>query len=232
MRLISAIFFFIIFPGVVHADVIVHDAIALRGEEIMLEVETKGKFLPKGGEVVEFYLDGKSIGKSLSGGDGSAFKQFKPLRTGMYRIMVRSGREEGKGLLLSLKKGAGILFVDVEGSLIERGFSVSPKKGSQGALKKLSGRVPVVFLQTGPFGIEAAKKWLHENGFIDSPVIPWRQGLVFNEIREKGLMIRAVVGSASVTESAKLFKPKLFSFEEAEGAEEVKDWGEIGEKLR
>ena len=37
---------------------------------------------------------------------------------------------------------------------------------------------------------------------------------------------------ASVIESAKELKPKAFSFDEVEGAEEVKDWEEIGKKLR
>ena len=47
--LISKILFFIVFAAIAHADVIVHDMITLRGKEIMLKVETKGKFFPKGG---------------------------------------------------------------------------------------------------------------------------------------------------------------------------------------
>jgi hypothetical protein len=230
--LISKILFFIFFAAIAHADVIVHDMIALKGEEIMLKVETKGKFFPKGGEIVEFFIDGKSIGKSLSGGDGFALKQFKPLRPATYQIFVRSGKEEGKGLLLSLKKNDEILFVDVEGSLFEGGFSEIPKKGSQETIKKLSVKFPVILLQTRWIGIKTLKGWLKENGFIDLPIIPWKQGMIFDEIKEQGLKIKAVIGSAPVIESARALKTKAFSFEEVQGAVEVKSWEDIRKKLR
>jgi hypothetical protein len=223
---------FCLFPAMVLSDVIVHDMIALKGEEVMLSAETKGKLFAKGGEVVEFFVDGKSIGKSLSGGDGFAFRYFKPLKTGMYLITVTSGKDKGNGLLLSLKKGGKIIFVDVEGSLLEGLFSQKPRYGSQKIIKKFSIRFPVVFLQTGFIGIKAIKTWLKENGFIDSPVLPWEQGEIFNEINKKGLKMKAVIGSQSVIESAKEYKAKLFSFEESEDAEEVNDWDEIGKKLK
>jgi hypothetical protein len=223
---------FCLFPTPVLSDVIVQDMIALKGESVMLSAETKGKLFAKGGEIVEFFVDGKSIGKSLSGGDGLAFRHFNPLKTGLYHVTVTSGKDKGNGLLLSLKKGDRIIFVDVEGSLLEGLFSQKPRYGSQKTIKKISTRFPVVFLQTGLLGIKAIKTWLKENGFIDSPVLPWRQGEIFNEMNEKGLKMKAVIGSQSVIESAKEYKAKLLSFEEVEDAEEVNDWDEIGKKLK
>lgn len=231
VTLICSTFLFCLFPVPVLSDVIVHDMIVLKGEKIMLGVETRGKLLAKGGEVVEFFVNGKSIGKSLSGGDGFAFREFTPQRSGMYQITVKSGKDEGNGLLLSLKKGERIIFVEVEGSLLEGLFSKRPKTGSQRIIKKISSRFPVVFLQTGLFGIKAIKTWLKENGFIDLPVIPWKRGVIFDEINEKGLKIKAIIGSQTVIKSAKAYKPKSFSFEEVENAEEVIDWDEIGKKL-
>lgn len=67
--------------------------------------------------------------------------------------------------------------------------------------------------------------------FVDLPVLPWRQGIIFDEISEEGLRIKAIIGSKSVIESAKAYKPKSFSLEEVEDAEEVKDWKEIEGKL-
>jgi hypothetical protein len=232
VTLISCILLLHSFPSIVLSDVIVHDMIALKGDDVMLSAETKGKLFAKGGEVVEFFVDGKSIGKSLSGGDGFAFRYFKPLKTGMYQITVTSGKDKGNGLLLSLKKGDRIIFVDVEGSLLEGLFSQKSRYGSQKIIKKISTRFPVVFLQTGLLRIKAIKAWLKENGFIDLPVLPWRQGEIFDEIHEKGLKMKAVIGSQSVIESAKEYKAKLFSFEESEDAEEVNDWDEIGKKLK
>jgi hypothetical protein len=228
------VFFLILllFPSIAFSEVIAYDMIALKGEEIMLMAETKGKFFKKGGEIVEFFINGKSIGKSLSGGDGYAFKQFLPLKVGIYKITVKSGEERDNVLLLSLQKGARIVFIDVEGSLIKGVFSMKPKTGSQNIIKKISSQHPVIFLQTGLLGTHAIKNWLKENGFIDLPVMPWKEGLIFEEISEKGLKIKVVIGSSQVIESARAFKPKAFSFGEADDAEEVSDWGEIGKKMK
>lgn len=231
MTLILSTILLFLFPATVLSDVIVHDMVVLRGQEIMLKAETKGKFLSKGGEVVELFVDKKSIGKTLSGGDGFAFRRFTPIKDGIYLITVKSGKDEGNGLLLSLKRGDRIIFIDVEGSLFEGLFSKKPRKESQEIIKKISKRFPVVFLQTGLSGIKAVKIWMKENGFIILPVIPWRQGTIFDEMSEKGLKIKAIIGSQAVIESAREYKPKAFSFEEVEDAEEVKDWEEIRKKL-
>jgi hypothetical protein len=205
--------------------------VALKGEKVMLKAETRGRFLSKGGKVVEFFVDRKSIGRTLSGGDGFAFKEFIPLKTGIYRITVKSGSEEDSGLFLSLKKGDRIVFVDVAGSLLEGVFSKKPKHGSQKAIEKIGRRFPVVFLQTSLLSVKAIKEWLKKNGFIELPVIPWREGTIFDEINEKGLKIKAIIGSANVIESAKEYKPKAFSFEYIEDAQEVKEWEEIEKSL-
>src|SRR4030042_6926262 len=96
ITLIFCILLLYLFPSIVLSDVIVSDMIALRGKEVMLRAETRGKLFPRGGEVVESFVDGKSIGKSLSGGDGFAFRQFTPQKTGLYQITVKSGKDKGK----------------------------------------------------------------------------------------------------------------------------------------
>ncbi len=210
-----------------NAEVIVHDMIALKDKPTMLMAETKGRFFSKGGEVVDFFIDGKSIGRNLSGGDGFVFKQFTPAKRRLYRIIAESGGDKDEGLLLSLKRGDSIVFIDVEGSVLGTLFSMKPKKGSQKAIKQISALFPVVYLQTGILGIRVVKKWLKENGFQEAPLIRWRQGAIFDEIKEDGLKIRAIIAGPSVIESAKQYKPRAFSFDDVEGAEEVKDWEEI-----
>ena len=228
----SFILLLVLSPVDVFSEVIVQDRIALKGKEIMLSAETRGKLFTKGGEVIEFFADGKPLGRSLSGGDGFAFKQFTPSKTGVYRITAKSSKEEGNGLLISLKKGERIVFIDVEGTLFEGLLSAMPKKGSREVIKKIAKRFPVFFLHTGLRSIKAIKTWLKENGFIDLPVIPWEKGIIFDEIAEKGLKIKAVIGNQSVIESAKGYKPESFSFEDVEDAVKVKDWEEIGKKLK
>jgi len=211
----------------------VHDVVARGGEEVRLTVETRGEVFNRGGELVEFFVDGKSFGKKLSGGDGFAFREFTPHRTGIYRVSARSGGEEASGLLLTLPQGRKILFVDVEGALLEGGpFSGKTRDGSQNTLKEMSRRFPVLFLQTGVMGESAVKDWLKKNGFIDAPVLAWSNGAVLDEILEKGLGIKAIVGGSGVVESAKEYKATAFTFQETEGAIEVKDWEEIRKKLK
>lgn len=219
-------------PGEASSDVVVNDMIALKGEEVMLEAETRGRFFRKGGEIVEFGVDGKSLGRTLSGGDGRAFRKFVPAKLGIHVITARSSDATGKGLLLSLRKGSAIVFIDVEGSLIEGPFSRRPKQGSKEALKDIGKRYPVVFLSTGLLGAGDIKGWLGQQGFIEMPVLPWRGGAVFSDVAGRGLRIKAVIGGPEVIESAKEYGPESFSFVDMENAETVKDWEEIRKKLK
>lgn len=229
ITLISIIVFFIS-PAKAFLDIIIHDIVVPAGKEVMLKAEVKGKFFRKGGELVEFFVNRKSIGKSLSGGDGFAFKQFIPSKTGKYQIKAMVNKEEGTGLLLSLKKGSRIVVVDVENSLLER-FSNKPRQVSQKSIKEINKRFPVILLKTGPLNIKSVKEWLRKNKFPDLPLIPWEQGTVFSEFSEEGFRIKAVIGSSDVIYSAKEYKPLAFSFEEAEDAVEVKDWEEIRKRV-
>ncbi|MDI6889444.1 MAG: hypothetical protein QMC83_00670 [Thermodesulfovibrionales bacterium] len=234
MRILAAFistFLSLVLPAKALSDIIVHDIVVPIGKEVMLRAEVKGRFFSKGGEIVEFFVNGKSIGKSLSGMGGFAFRQFIPPKTGIYQIKARAGKDEGKGLLLSLRRGSRIVFVDVEGSLFER-FSNKPRHGSQKVMKDLHRRFPVVLLQTGLLNIKSIKAWLKKNGFPELPVVTWRNGVVFSEFNEKGFKIKAVIGSQDVIDSAKEYKPLALSFEETEDAVEVRDWEEIRKKLK
>ena len=214
------------------SEVTVHDMVVPEGKKAMLRGETKGKFFSKGGEVIEFLVDGKSLGSTLSGGDGLAFRQFVPAGPGLYHVMARSGNEQGTGVLLALRKGAGIVFIDVEGSVLEGPFSRHPTKGSQKVIKEISRRFPVVYIQSGFTGIKMLKEWLKENGFITFPVVPWKNGIILDEMHEKGFTIKAIIGSPQIIESAKKHRPLAFSFQEAEDAVEVKSWEEIRKRLK
>jgi hypothetical protein len=214
------------------ASVVVDDMVVVKGEKIMLRAETKGKVFPKGGELVEFYVDAKSIGKNLSGGDGVAYKAFTPRRTGLHRMRVTSDGGEDTGLLLSLRKGSGIVFIDVEGALLETPFSRKARDGSPEAVKEINKRSPVVFLQRGLFGVDFTREWLRENEFMELPVLPWRKGAVFEAVAEEGLKVKAVIGAPKVIESAREHAPKSFSFEQVEDAAWVGHWDEIEKELK
>jgi hypothetical protein len=223
---------FCVFPASALSRVAVDDTVVLTGEKVMLRAETRGRLFSKGGELVEFFVDGKSIGKTLSGGDGVAFKPFTFVTTGLRQISVKSGEDEDTGVLLSLKRGSSIVFVDVEDSLLEGLFSWKARPGSQKAIKEIHKRFPVVYLQTSIVGVRPIKGWLEENEFPKLPVLPWRQGAIFDEIAKKDVKIKAIIAGPEVIESAKEHKPLAFSFEASGGAEQVKDWEELSKKFQ
>ncbi len=198
----------------------------------MLKAETRGILFTKGGEVVEFIVDGKSIGWNLSGGDGFAVKSFIPSRTGLYKIKVKSGDDTDSGVILALEKKARIVFIDVAGSLLEGPFGEVQKPGSEKAVTRIHKRYPIIYLQKGLVTVEGTRSWLKKNNFPVAPVLPWGQGDVFKAAREKDLRIKAVIGGADVIESAQEYKPLAFSFDSIEDAEVVENWKEIEKKLK
>ncbi len=231
MLICSSIFVFTL-AGDAIAEIFVGDMIAQKAEKVMLKAETRGTFFSQGGKLVEFLIDGKSIGNALSGGDGFAFKQFTPLRAGIYHVIAKADKDVGNGVLLSLNKGAGIVVVEVEGSLFQAPFSNKPRSGSVKAISEISRRLPVVFLHSGSISINIIRTWLKENAFKELPVISWEQGEAFDEISKKGFKLKAVIGSAQVIESANKYHPLTFSFEESEDAAQVKNWEEIRRRLK
>lgn len=229
--IVFIVFFLSLDSANLDADIIITDIVTPVHEEVVLRAETKGKFFKKGGERVEFFVDGKSVGKTLSGGDGYAFLSYIPKKTGIHVITVKSGAEDGQGHLLSLKRSSGIVFIETEGALFEQNLSSKPRKGSQKVIRAINKRYPVVILSAGMFGAKAVKALLREHDFPELPVLQWGQGAVFSEMAENGLKIRAIIGSKDVIESAREYKPRAFSFVEVDGATEVRDWDELQKKL-
>lgn len=221
------------FPFKVFAGVVAYDALTVEGKSVMLGAETKGKYFKQGGEVVEFMLNGKPIGKALSGGDAMAYLEFKPAKKGLYKITATSGGggQKSEALLLCLKNGSNVAFIDVSGGLLASPVSRKPRADSRKAIKELMRSFAVVYIHTEMFGMAVTKDWLRDNGFPPAPLLDWADGRVFDDAASMGLKIRAVIGSPAVIESAKGQKPKAFSFEETEAARYVEDWKEILKEL-
>lgn len=220
-----------VLPSTSRAGVAIHDDVASAGKPVVLRAETRGMLFAEGGRVVEFRVDGKPIGKVLSGGDGVAFKESPPLRAGLHEIAALSGEDSAKGVLLSVKKGTGVVFMDVTGSLFGDLFTRAPREGSVEAVGKIASRLPVVYLSTVSPVAAALKEWLRQKGFPPGPLLDWQGGRVFSETSEKGIKIRGVIGSAQVVESAAPYAARTFSFE-GRGAGKAGSWKEIADSLR
>jgi hypothetical protein len=219
-------------PDAALSRVFVYDDVVLKGHEVMLKAETRGALFSKSGEVVEFIVDGRPIGKNLSGTDGFAVKGFVPARTGLYKINVKSGDDKDSGLLLALERKTRIVFIDVGGSLLEGPFGEAKKPGSSKAITRIHKRFPIVYLLKGLLSAESVRSWLKKNNFPVAPVLPWSQGEVFREIKESDLQIKAIIGGPDVIESAREYKPIAFSFDSMDDAEVVENWREIEKKLK
>jgi hypothetical protein len=152
-RFLILIFSILLLPAGALAEVAVDDTVAPVGREVFLRAETKSGFFSSGGTLVEFFIDGKSAGKKLSGGDGVAYLPLVPARTGLHKIKVQSDDNENQGLLLVVQRSTQLVLIDMEGSLREpSSFALKPRSGSVQAAKKINRTYPVVFLWTGDGG--------------------------------------------------------------------------------
>lgn len=222
----------LLFSSPILADVYVYDAVALQGEQVRLKAETRGTVFIKGGELVEFFVDDASLGKNLSGGDGAAYRLYKASSPGLKNIRAVSRKMTGTGYLLVLKPGAGVVAVDVEGSLLQGGFMSPGRPESRKAIESIAKRYPLIYLQTGETNWRAVRTWLTQNEYADAPLLIWDGGTVFDTLAKKGMKIRAVVGGPVMIESALKHKPQAFSFEPMKGAVRLKSWKELEEKLK
>lgn len=219
-------------PTSSYCEIFVDDSVALSGEEVLIKAETKSGYFAKGGKAVEFFVNGKPIGSVLSGKESIAYKIFKPGSPGMYFISARSGKDTGSGVILALKKGSELVFIDIEGSLLATPFAKKPINASRKVIKKIMNSYPVVYLHTGNIGARPISKWLRQNSFPVSAVMPWDMGDIFAVLHKKGINIKAVIGSQDVIDSASAYKPESFSFDEEKSSKNLGTWQDIEKKLR
>lgn len=234
-----AIVFALAFASPAKAGIVVHDLFTIKGTAIMLVAQTKGLFLPKGGVLVEFFVDLKPVGKRLSGGDGFAYLEFVPQGTGLLKVEARAGQEKGQGLLLVSKKTQSVVIIDVEGGLAADPFMSRVRPGSREALLSLLKKYHVIYASTGLLGKANTRKWLSKNNFPEALFIKWTPALP-EQMVEAGIRVKAIIGGASmITEYIDHIKadeksgddkkqPGLFCFEEeVEGATLLEKWEEL-----
>ena len=116
--------------------------------------------------------------------------------------------------------------------MLESPFSGRLVSGSKKVIKEIGRKFPIVFLQSGFAGVKTLKEWLKENGFMTSPVVPWNNGGIFDEMYEKGFAIKAIIGGPHTVQSAMKYHPLAFSFQGDDNAVKVKDWEEIRKRLK
>ncbi|MEK7238812.1 MAG: hypothetical protein AAB012_04880, partial [Nitrospirota bacterium] len=183
---------------------------------------------PEGGRLVEFYLEGKHIGTTLSGGDGYALLEYLPLSPGVKHLKVKAGVETDEGVLLITGENDKVLLIEIEGILFVPTLRdlLQPVKESKEALQRLSKKIRIVYLTT-MIGVKESKGRLKDNGFPSSVVLKWNGVDLLDEFQRQGIKPYAVIGSPAVVSECREHIKKRFSFEDTEDGVVVKDWKEL-----
>ncbi|HTN42476.1 MAG TPA: hypothetical protein VMN77_01600 [Nitrospiria bacterium] len=144
---------------------------------------------PVSGERIEFLLKDRSLGQTLSGGDGMAVKSFVPSKPGLYTVTVRlveNPRYEAGPVELSIacrNASTPILLVAVSsvripGEPSPAPFSPTPPSDAMPeavkVLSRLSKPYQLLYVETGDEAlITEAKDWLTHQGFPPAPLAAW-----------------------------------------------------------
>jgi hypothetical protein len=200
IRLGSVLLFFLILiptPPVSarsSASIIAFDQLSRPNQSVRLAVRlvTGGlSFIrrPISGERIEFLLGDRSLGQTLTGGDGMAVRTFTPDRPGLYRITVRlveNPRYEGEpdDLIVACRKVSDPILLVSLSSVRTPGnppavpFSPAPSAEAMPEaakiLSKFSDRFQIVYLETGDESLRpGAKDWLDRQSFPSAPLFIW-----------------------------------------------------------
>jgi len=217
-----------VFSRAASAEVIGYDAVTAANKAVNLKAVTKGRFFPEGGRLVEFYLEGKHIGTTLSGGDGYALLEYLPLSPGIKHLKVKAGVDTDEGVFLVTGENDKVLLIEMEGILFVPTLRdlLQPVKESKEALQRLSKKFRIVYLTT-IIGVKESKGRLKDNGFPSSVVLKWKGAALLDELQRQGIKPYAVIGSPAVVSECREHIKKRFSFEDTEDGVVVKDWKEL-----
>lgn len=209
-----------------HGEVIVFDRVTTIGKPIFLKALTKGKLFPQGGKLVDFHIDNNYIGRNLSGGDGYAYFKYLPQEIGIKRIEACTDTYSSQGLMLVTEKNKEMILIEIVGGLRETILKNRAMEYSKTAVKTLSDKYGIIYLSR-KFVTAYLKKWLEQENFVQSPVLPWSGPELLTTLKENGLRLHALIGSAELLSEASEHIENRYSFEETEEGKTVEDWKEI-----
>jgi hypothetical protein len=210
--------------------VIVYDRVTTVGTPVYLKVLTKGRIFADAGRLAEFYLDDKSFGKNLTGGDGYGYLKYTPRRTGIIKVRATSQGESGAGLVLVMKKSEKAVLIEIEGGFKDVFISDIAAGASRQAVKQLLKKYRVIYLSRYT-GIRMARSALDEMEFPEAPVLRWQGEQTLNALKEKGVNLYAIIGPTSVIDTAADHIKKRYTFDQNQKEQTVKDWQEVMERL-
>ncbi len=206
----------VIIPAISQAGVVVRDSVTVQNKPVMLSARTSGTFLAKGGVLVEFLLDGSSLGKTLSGGDGIAYMEYTPGPLGNHVLTARAGKDADDGALLVSGAGDAVVFIDVMGALFKDPLGRDQQEGSLEAINELGGKFHFVYLYSVLPGLKITRSWLLREDFPRWPVLDIRGGRTVRRLEEMGLRVHALVLGPEMAKMVKAKDRKIYSLYKAD----------------
>ncbi len=217
---------FLLSPSLSHASIIAFDTIVQIGKPVMLKAQTKGRFFPQRGVLVDFYVNEKLIGRTLSGGDGYAFFEYLPGSPGLKKVEAKTADDHDTGSMLVIKRNEKAILIEIEGGLFESLLSNKPRQGNKKAVKSLIKKYRIIYVTT-MLGLSNSKKWLEDKELPSSVVLKYRGSKMFDELKELGLRLYAIIGSPNIMSEAPEYIKKRYSFKKTKKGEKVNDWDEV-----
>lgn len=210
--------------------VIVYDRVTTVNTPVYLKVLTKGRIFADGGRLVEFFLDEKSLGKNLTGGDGYGYRKYVPQQAGIIKLRATSDGESGNGIVLVMKKSEKAILIEIEGGFKDAVVSDIAAGAGRRAVAEMKQKYRVIYLSRNT-GVRMARSWLDEMEFPDAPVLRWKGAQTLNALKEKGIQLYAIIGAGAVIEAAADHVNNRYTFDKTQKGQTVRDWHELMTKL-
>lgn len=229
-KFIPSILFFLIVVPESHGKVVVFDLVTTVQTPVLIKVLTGSAFFSAGGRLVDLYLDNVHLKKILTGGDGYGYLKYTPPEKGLKKITAFSESGNDSGLMLVMEKSEKAILIETEGAFKNSIFSDEIIEDSQRVVNSLSENYKIIYLSRF-LGKNLTGSWLEKRNFPKSVILPWQGPKMIASLKNKGVQLHAIIGSAVAISSVKNQIENRYTFEPTKDGKTVKDWKEILEHL-
>ncbi|KJR40613.1 secreted protein [Candidatus Magnetoovum chiemensis] len=233
-----------VYPSSAHSSCLIYDALTLPSKPILLNAQFKNMLTPKGGSLVNFYVNDKLIGKTLTGLDGYAYLEYAHNTASIISTTVKGNNDTCSANLLIIKPTDSVIVLDIENTLMRNSYKTFAMKllnekpindksndNSKEILKNLALKYPIIYVVT-LFGIDTVRHWLKKNQYPSSVVLSYDNGNVFEELKDKTIQIAAIIGSPEFIQDSEEYSKLRLTFDDYDDDDLiVDDWEDIEKKL-
>jgi hypothetical protein len=208
----------------------VTDEVTTVGTPVFLRVLTKKGVFSAGGERFTLTVDGESVGRGLTGGDGYGRLRFTPGTAGLKTVTARSGADTASGLLLVVERDRKAVLVELKTLLTVDRRLPPDAEAACAALRRLAGHYRLVYV-ADVWRRQIASKWLAYHRCPETIVLGGSGRADFEALAERGVRLHALVGSPETIEEAGDLYETCFSFQALPGAQVIENWEDLAEAL-